>query len=217
MGRPLKKSFFGLDSGVGKQLIVSADVGDGAEQCIIVKQKGSKRFVCESIANPGTKMLCHLVDVAPAAPGEMTIAIDGQNDAMVKKITARKVVGFNGTVYIWRDLMNAQKRSQDPTFVDYTSGNEGQVGGDDPDVVDDTPWEAPSTATGDVVLDGDAVDEITITDGGFGYSEAPIVTILGDGDDATAVATIVGGVVTEVTITNPGSGYSAATVTFSAP
>jgi len=62
---------------------------------------------------------------------------------------------------------------------------------------------------------------ITLTSGGSGYTSAPTVTIIGDGDSAEAVATILGGSVVKVemrdsasTIFN-GSGYNYANVVFS--
>ncbi len=49
----------------------------------------------------------------------------------------------------------------------------------------------------------------TITDGGSGYTAAPIITISGGGGTgARAVATVEGGAVTGITILNPGSGYT---------
>ena len=49
----------------------------------------------------------------------------------------------------------------------------------------------------------------TITDGGLGYTTAPIITISGGGGTgARAVATVEGGVVTGITIISPGSGYT---------
>ena len=57
-----------------------------------------------------------------------------------------------------------------------------------------------------------------ITNGGSGYTSAPLVTITGSGSGATATATLTGGVVTEITITNAGSGYSGgATITIAPP
>lgn len=45
-------------------------------------------------------------------------------------------------------------------------------------------------ATGTVVLSGEAVSDVTITDPGSGYSSAPAVTFDGDGSSAAATATI---------------------------
>lgn len=59
------------------------------------------------------------------------------------------------------------------------------------------------------------VSSIVVTNGGTGYVSAPTVTIVGDGDSATATATISGGAVVKVDVTNRGSGYNAASVKFS--
>lgn len=59
------------------------------------------------------------------------------------------------------------------------------------------------------------VSRIVVTNGGTGYVSPPTVTIVGDGDSATATATISGGSVVKVDVTNRGSGYSVASVKFS--
>ncbi len=59
------------------------------------------------------------------------------------------------------------------------------------------------------------VDAIEITNPGFGYTEAPTLTIVGDGTGATAEASIINGRVTGITITNRGTGYTTATILFS--
>lgn len=57
----------------------------------------------------------------------------------------------------------------------------------------------------------DTVTQITVGQGGTGYTTEPTVTLTGgNGSGATAIATISGGVVTAVTVTNPGTGYTAA-------
>lgn len=60
---------------------------------------------------------------------------------------------------------------------------------------------------------GNGVTAPTVTTGGAGYVDTPVVTIARGGTDttgvgATAVANISGGVVTSITITNRGSGYT---------
>lgn len=58
----------------------------------------------------------------------------------------------------------------------------------------------------------------TVTNGGSGYTAAPVVTITGDGTGAAATATVAGGAVAEITITNAGSGYTTgATITLAPP
>ena len=60
---------------------------------------------------------------------------------------------------------------------------------------------------------------IVVTNGGAGYTVAPVVTITGGGGTgAAATATVTAGAVTGITVTNPGSGYTASpTVTIAAP
>lgn len=55
---------------------------------------------------------------------------------------------------------------------------------------------------------------IQVVNGGTGYASAPAVTIVGDGDSATATATISGGSVVKVEMSNYGSNYSYASVHF---
>lgn len=56
------------------------------------------------------------------------------------------------------------------------------------------------------------VDSINITNPGFNYTEAPTVTITGDGTGATAEATIVNGRIESITMTKRGTGYTSALV-----
>ena len=63
-------------------------------------------------------------------------------------------------------------------------------------------------ATGTAVLLADAVDDVTIVDGGGNYSQPPIVTFTGGGGSgATGTAVLTDGVVTSVTIDTAGSSY----------
>jgi hypothetical protein len=74
-----------------------------------------------------------------------------------------------------------------------------------------------ATATAQVV--NGFVVGATITSGGNGYTNNPLVTITGGGGTgAKAIATQFNGVVTSITITNPGSGYtSTPTITIAPP
>jgi len=67
--------------------------------------------------------------------------------------------------------------------------------------------EAPNSFTG--------VDDILIDNPGFSYSEAPTVTITGDGSGANAIATIVNGKVQSITLDDRGEDYTRAIVLFS--
>ena len=64
--------------------------------------------------------------------------------------------------------------------------------------------EIPSSYTG--------VESIVVTNPGYGYTSTPTVTIVGDGEGATAYATIVNGKISKITVTNPGIGYTSAVV-----
>jgi|TARA_B100002019_G_scaffold233771_1_gene207852 hypothetical protein len=92
MGRPLNKRNFGDTGDAGQQISVSADVGAGAGAGFIVKQKGSKRFLC-SVG--GTTAVCKMVTAAPAAPGEVRITLA---DSAAGTYFASKISGRTCTV-----------------------------------------------------------------------------------------------------------------------
>jgi hypothetical protein len=76
----------------------------------------------------------------------------------------------------------------------------------------------PSTATATAQVVNGFVVGATITSGGNGYTNNPVVTITGGGGlGAKATAVQVNGVVTSITITNPGSGYTSAPIITIAP
>jgi hypothetical protein len=64
--------------------------------------------------------------------------------------------------------------------------------------------EVPSSFTG--------VESITVTNPGINYMTTPTIEIIGDGQGAVAVATIVNSKISKVTVINPGVGYTTATV-----
>lgn len=59
------------------------------------------------------------------------------------------------------------------------------------------------------------VDSISITNPGYGYIEAPVVTVTGDGTGAEAVATIVNGRIDTIAVTKRGTSYTSALITIS--
>gem|GEM_PF-5770546 len=67
---------------------------------------------------------------------------------------------------------------------------------------------APSIATAEAEIGIGNVTDITLVDGGTGYTLAPTITFVGDGTGATAVATTDGDAITAITITNSGSDYT---------
>jgi hypothetical protein len=76
-----------------------------------------------------------------------------------------------------------------------------------------------ATATASVLGGGGPVTAITVTDGGAGYSQAPVVILAGGGGTgATATAILANGAVSEIILTDGGFGYfSAPDVIISAP
>ena len=61
---------------------------------------------------------------------------------------------------------------------------------------------------------GQRVQGVQLVNAGYGYTVAPKVVFVGDGQDAAATATIGDGVVGVITVTDGGSGYVNPTVTF---
>jgi len=67
----------------------------------------------------------------------------------------------------------------------------------------------PYSATATARVDGGYVVGITPTDSGCGYTNTPVVYIVGGGGTgASAIATVANGLVLGVTITSPGAGYT---------
>ena len=102
MGRPLNKRYFGEPTVSGNEIKVQFHNGTASAPGWIVKQKGSKTFLCTD----GTaEAICTLVDKASAAlaAGEMTITVsdDEGNAKQVTKIAGRKVTLDTGTSIAW--------------------------------------------------------------------------------------------------------------------
>jgi len=164
MGRPLRKQNFGNSGDAGDQLVVSADIGAGEEDCWIMDQPGSRTYTVASVSGGGT----------PDRTGRVKL----QADTVSAEGEARlEVTPFDGVANV----------TALGTIPDLGSA---------------------SITTGDV----------TITNGGSGYTVAPIVTVDGDGTtDPDATATLTAGVVTSVTLTGGSADHNVCTITFSAP
>lgn len=101
MGRPLNSRLFGAPTAAGNEIKVQFHNGTGSVPGWIVKQTGSKRFVCSDGSNERT---CYLVDKASGAlaAGEMSIVVDDNGTPrQVVKIAARKVTLDNGSSIKW--------------------------------------------------------------------------------------------------------------------
>lgn len=100
MGRPINSRYFGANS--ANNIKVQFHNGTASVAGYIVKQKGSKRFLCR--AADGSEAICTLAAKASAAlqVGEMTVSVktDSGIVSQVTKITAHKVVA-NGVEYAW--------------------------------------------------------------------------------------------------------------------
>jgi hypothetical protein len=100
MGRPLNKRFFAkADVGPtadGKEIKVNFHNGSGVKEGFIVKQKGSKRFVCSALDVQDTEHTCTLATgklPSALAAGEMAISfkMDDGETYTVSKIAGRRV------------------------------------------------------------------------------------------------------------------------------
>ena len=94
MGRPRNKRLFGTPTAAGNEIKVNFHNGTAVKEGYIVKQKGSKKFVCEEIETAGEFTCTLKTGVLPAAlsAGEMAISFkmdDGETYG-VSKITGRK-------------------------------------------------------------------------------------------------------------------------------
>lgn len=124
MGRPLNKRNFGADA--NNNLRVRFHNGTASVNGVIVKQKGSKKFVCvDKDGNEATCVLTAAADNALTA-GQMSITV--KNDAGTKlfltKISARKVTASDGNTYPWNfssstsdDAVQAEEAGTDSSFT----------------------------------------------------------------------------------------------------
>lgn len=95
MGRPLNKRLFGTPTAGGNEIKVNFHNGTAVKEGYIVKQKASKKFVCEEIGTAGEFTCTLKTGVLPAAlsAGEMSISfkMDDEETYTVSKIAGRKV------------------------------------------------------------------------------------------------------------------------------
>ena len=101
MGRPLNKRLFGA-AGVGptasgNEIKVNFHNGAGVKEGYIVKQKGSKKFVCEEIETAGLFTCVLTTGKLPAAlaAGEMSISFKMDDD---ETYTVSKIAGRRATL-----------------------------------------------------------------------------------------------------------------------
>jgi len=95
MGRPLNKRLFGTPTAAGSEIKINFHNDTAVKEGYIVKQVGSKKFVCEEIGTAG-EFTCTLTTgklPAALAAGEMAISfkMDDEETYTVSKIAGRKV------------------------------------------------------------------------------------------------------------------------------
>jgi hypothetical protein len=94
MGRPLNKRLFGTPTAGGSEIKVNFHNGAAVKEGYIVKQKASKKFVCEEIGTAGEFTCTLTTGKLPAAllEGEMSVSfkMDDAETYTVSKISGRK-------------------------------------------------------------------------------------------------------------------------------
>ena len=94
MGRPLNKRLFGAPTAGGNEIKVNFHNDTAVKEGYIVKQKGSKKFVCEEIETAGEYTCVLTTGKLPAnlAAGEMAISfkMDDSETYTVSKISGKK-------------------------------------------------------------------------------------------------------------------------------
>jgi hypothetical protein len=152
MGRPLNKKFFAnatTGPGAGDEIKVNFHDGAGVKEGFIVKQKGSKRFVCSETGTLDTLHTCVLKpSVLPAelTAGEMSISfkMDDAETYGVSKIAGRKVTlvapsatganAYNGKSVPWNF---ATSTTDGAAQVEEAGDDNTLVGTDDDDFTED--------------------------------------------------------------------------------
>ena len=139
MGRPLNKRYFGPPTAGGNEIKVQFHNGTASVNGWIIKQKGSKRFLC---TNGTVSRLCKLSTKASnlLLAGEMSITVktDATTVLQVTKISAKKVTLENGTVIAWNwsnsttDGKVEMEEAGADAVIDATGTDEDDFEADDP-------------------------------------------------------------------------------------
>ena len=151
MGRPLNKRFFAkADVGptaAGEEIKVSFHNGSGVKEGFIVRQKGSKRFVCSALGADDTEHTCTLATgklPAALAAGEMAILfqMDDGETYTVSKIAGRRVTlsapSATGTnAYDGKSTPWGFGNYTDQAQVEEAGDDDVEVGTDDDDFAED--------------------------------------------------------------------------------
>jgi biotin synthase-like enzyme len=108
MGRPLNDRNFGND---GIKIAYKETGETAVADAVIIKQTGSKTFVCATNATSNDQEECKLVQKASGSLADKECSILLTTGVYATKITGRKVRGDDGNVYKW-DLDGAEDSTQ---------------------------------------------------------------------------------------------------------
>ena len=152
MGRPLNKRLFGKagvgPTAAGNEIKVNFHNGSAVKEGYIVKQKGSKKFVCEEIETAGEFTCVLKTGVLPASlsAGEMAISfkMDDSETYGVSKITGKKATlvkpsatgsnAYDGLSVPWNFSTST---SDGAAEVEEAGDDNTLTGSDDTDFTDD--------------------------------------------------------------------------------
>lgn len=139
MGKPLNKRYFGPPTAGGDEIKVQFHNGTASVNGWIVKQTGSKRFICSDGTN---QAVCYLVPKASGdlLAGEMSITVkdDADDIFQVTKISSRRVTLENGNTIPWNwsnsttDGYVEMEEAGDDAVIDETGVDEDDFEEDDP-------------------------------------------------------------------------------------
>lgn len=125
MGRPINSRYFGPPTSGGEEIKVQFYNGTESVNGWIVKQTGSKRFIC---SDGTTEVECYLVpkDSAQLSENEMSISVkdDSGNIYQVSKISAKRVTLETGSTSGWNwtdintdDYVEMEEAGDDESFT----------------------------------------------------------------------------------------------------
>ena len=148
MGRPLNKRLFGAPTAGGNEIKVNFHNGTAVKEGYIVKQKGSKKFVCEEIGTGGEFTCTLTTGKLPAAlgAGEMAISfkMDDSETYTVSKISGKKATlsapsatgsnAYDGLTVPWNF---ATSTSDGAAQVEEAGDDNTLIGTDDDDFTED--------------------------------------------------------------------------------
>ena len=153
MGRPLNKRLFGVanvgpGAATGNEIKVNFHNNTAVKEGYIIKQLGSKKFVCEEIGTPG-QFTCTLTTgklPAALAAGEMAISfkMDDSETYTVSKISGKKATlsapsatgsnAYDGLTVPWNF---ATSTSDGAAQVEEAGDDNTLIGTDDDDFTED--------------------------------------------------------------------------------